>query len=69
MKAKSIPKAVEKILAERFLSEKQVAERWNVCTETVKRRRKGGLLTPHYFGDKAIRYRLSEVVAVEETVA
>ena len=49
-----------------LLSRKQVATRWSVCTETVKRKERAGLLSPVRFNRRLTRYRLSDVLALEQ---
>jgi hypothetical protein len=49
-----------------LLSRKQVAKRWEVCTETVKRRERSGLLPPVRFNQRLTRYRLRDVLALEQ---
>lgn len=44
---------------------KQLAERWKTSTETIKRRERAGLLKAIKLG-RTVRYRLSDVLAVEE---
>jgi hypothetical protein len=56
------PLADEEVL----LSRKQVAKRWSVCTETVKRKERSGLLSPVRFNERLTRYRLSDVLALEQ---
>jgi len=52
---------------ERLLSRKEIAHRWGVSTETVKRRsREGGELTPIRFNQRLVRYRMSDVLRLEE---
>jgi hypothetical protein len=59
---------VESVLhqAEKLLSRKAVAERWSCSNETVKRRTREGILHPISFNRRLIRYRLSEILAVEK---
>ena len=54
---------------ERLLSRKQVAKRWRVSTETIKRRSREGLLPPLRFNQRLIRYRLADVIRVEQDAA
>ena len=54
---------------EKMLSRKAVAERWQSCVETVKRRERAGLLKPIRFNQRLVRYRLSDVVAYENAAA
>ena len=49
-----------------LISRKQVAKRWGVCTETVKRKERSGLLLPVRFNERLTRYRLSNVLALEQ---
>jgi hypothetical protein len=56
-----LPPTDEEVL----LSRKQVAKRWEVCTETVKRRERSGLLPPVRFNQRLTRYRLRDVIALE----
>jgi hypothetical protein len=49
-----------------LLSRKQVANRWSVCTETVKRKERAGLLSPVRFNQRLTRYRLSDVITLEQ---
>ena len=50
---------------EQLLSRKAVAERWQTSVETVKRREKAGLLKAIRFNQRLLRYKLSNVVALE----
>ena len=50
---------------EKLLSRSHVAKRWGVCGATVRRREKSGLLHPIVLGPRLIRYRLSEIEAIE----
>jgi hypothetical protein len=50
---------------ERLLSRRAVADRWQTSVETVKRREKAGLLKPIRFNQRLLRYKLSEVEALE----
>ena len=51
--------------ATRLLTRKGLSDRWQVSTETLKRRERCGLLKCLKLG-KGIRYRLSDVEALEE---
>jgi hypothetical protein len=48
-----------------LLSRRDVAKRWRVSTETVKRRQRAGLLHPLYFSKRLIRYSAIEVARLE----
>jgi hypothetical protein len=51
--------------AEQLLSRQAVADRWQTSRETIKRREKAGLLKAIRFNSKLIRYKLSDVQALE----
>jgi hypothetical protein len=43
-----------------------VAQRWRVSQESIKRREKDGTLTPVYLpGGRLVRYRLADVLKAE----
>jgi len=48
-----------------MLTRKDLAARWNVCTETIKRREKVGALPFVAMGPRLKRYRLSDVLRLE----
>ena len=52
-----------------FLSRDQLAHRWSVSNETIKRREREGLLSPIRFNQRLLRYRVEEVEAVERMMA
>jgi predicted DNA-binding transcriptional regulator AlpA len=54
---------------ERQLSRKELSERWNLSIKTLKRREKEGILRPLSLGARTVRYRLSEILAIEEDAA
>ena len=54
---------------DRLLSRKEVARRWGVSTETVKRRASEGLLPPIRFNQRLVRYRLSDIRRLEDEAA
>ena len=47
------------------LSRRQTAARLNCHIETLKRREKQGKLHPLHFSSRMVRYRLSEILALE----
>ena len=53
-------------LLEQLLSRSQLAKRWSCSGETVKRRTREGVLNPLRFNQRFLRYRLSDIVHVEE---
>ena len=48
-----------------FISREALAERWDVHVETIKRDEKNGRLQPIRIGDRRIRYRLDDILAIE----
>jgi len=55
--------------SDRLLSRKDLSERWNLSTKTLKRREKAGELRPLTLSANCVRYRLSEILAIEEDAA
>jgi len=51
---------------EQLITRKSLAARWQCSPETVKRRTREGLLHPIRFNQRLLRYRLSEVLQVEQ---
>ena len=47
------------------MSRKQVCARWACCAMTLKRREVAGLLKPVRFNQRMLRYRLSDILAIE----
>jgi len=63
---KPIMKAIKsRDIVEDFISRPALAARWGCHVETLKRREKAGLLHPHGFSTRLVRYRMSEVLALE----
>jgi hypothetical protein len=54
----------ERYLEDAFLDRRQLAERHRTTVETVKRRQKAGLYIAYKLG-KHVRYKLSDIVALE----
>jgi len=50
---------------EQLLSRKAIADRWQTSVETVKRREKAGLLRAIPFNQRLLRYKLSDIEALE----
>jgi len=67
MKPHSQQKALTNQKDEVLLSRKQVADRWSVSLETIKRREAAGVLQPLRFSARQVRYRLSDVVSAEQS--
>src|SRR5260370_41834233 len=53
-------------ITDMLFSRRQVADRWSTSIETVKRRQKQGLLTPIYLSKRQVRYKLSQIIGIEE---
>ena len=51
--------------SEQLLSRRALAQRWGCCTETIKRREREGILKTIRFNQRLLRYRISDVVAIE----
>ena len=51
-----------------LLSRSQLASRWGVSKETIKRREREGLLTPIRFNQRLLRYRLEDIVTIERSL-
>jgi hypothetical protein len=51
--------------SEQLLSRRAVADRWQTSVETVKRREKDGLLKAIRFNQRLLRYKLSDIQALE----
>lgn len=54
---------------EQLLSRAQVAARWNLHPETIKRRERAGILPAVRLSSRVVRYRLSDVLALEGEAA
>jgi hypothetical protein len=48
-----------------LLSRKAVAQRWETSVETIKRREREGLLKAIRFNQRLLRYKLSDIEALE----
>ena len=54
---------------DRLISRAQLAQRWGVSKETIKRRERDGLLSPIRFNQRLLRYRLEDILAVEQSLS
>ncbi len=61
---KPLCKNEEKLRWDEMLTRRDLAHRWRVSTETLKRREKAGLLRALKIG-KGVRYRLSDILNFE----
>lgn len=50
---------------ERLLSRGELTARWSCSRETLKRREREGILKPVRFNQRLLRYKLSDIVAIE----
>ncbi|MDF1659962.1 MAG: hypothetical protein P1U58_20270 [Verrucomicrobiales bacterium] len=55
--------------SDRLISRKELSDRWNLSTKTLRRREKAGELRPLTLSANTVRYRLSEILAIEEDAA
>jgi hypothetical protein len=51
--------------SEQLLSRRALAQRWSCCIETLKRRERDGIIKSIRFNSRLLRYRLSDIIAVE----
>jgi hypothetical protein len=51
---------------ERFLSRRELGERWSLSVREIIEREKRGVLKPYRFSYKTTRFKLSDIVALEE---
>jgi hypothetical protein len=58
---------IERYRAEVLFTRQQVADRHQATVETVKRREKQGIYKPCKIG-RTIRFKLSDLVALEKTI-
>ena len=49
-----------------LISRDQLAKRWSVSKETIKRREREGLLNPIRFNQRLLRYRLEDILEIEQ---
>ena len=55
--------------SDRLISRKELSDRWNLSIKTLKRREKAGELHPLTLSANTVRYRISEILALEEQAA
>jgi hypothetical protein len=53
-------------MEEMLLTRSELARRWKVSIETLKRRERARILRPVRLDGRVIRYRLSDVLRIEE---
>ena len=68
MADKTTPKSerLKKELGEILISRKSLAKRWDVSQKTIGRYERKGLFNPISLSSNIVRYRLSEIIAIEE---
>jgi hypothetical protein len=56
---------IAKTTEDEFIERTGLAKRWKCHTETIRRKEKTGQLHPLYISSRLVRYRMSEVLALE----
>jgi hypothetical protein len=56
----------DKPAEDKLLTRREVAARWKVSIETVKRREQARILRPVRLEGRIVRYRMSDVARIEE---
>jgi hypothetical protein len=54
---------------EQFLTRGELGARWKVSLSELHNKEKAGVLKPFHFSYKIVRYRLSDILAIEEIAA
>jgi DNA-binding transcriptional regulator YhcF (GntR family) len=57
---------IDRPTEERLLTRRELAQRWKVSIETVKRRERVRMLRPMRLDGRVIRYRMSDVIRIEQ---
>ena len=58
-------RALSETMEESLLTRRELADRWKVSIETIKRRERARVLRPLRLEGRIVRYRMSDVVRVE----
>ena len=58
-------RALSETMKESLLTRRELADRWKVSIETIKRRERARVLRPLRLEGRTVRYRMSDVVRVE----
>ena len=53
-------------IEDRLLTRRELARRWKVSIETLKRRERTKILRPMRLDGRIVRYRMSDVVRIEQ---
>ena len=56
----------DKTKADSLLTRRELAPRWKVSIETLKRRERTKILRPMRLDGRIVRYRMSDVVRIEQ---
>jgi len=56
----------DKTREDRLLTRRELADRWKVSVETLKRRERTRVLRPMRLDGRIVRYRMSDVVRIEQ---
>ena len=59
-------KDLVKTMEDSLLTRRELADRWKVSIETIKRRERARVLRPLRLEGRIIRYRMSDVVRIEQ---
>jgi hypothetical protein len=54
---------------EQFLTRDELLARWRLSLSELHNKEKAGVLKPYRFSYKILRYRLSDILAIEEKAA
>jgi hypothetical protein len=65
----SVKKSGTPSIEDDLIERSTLARRWKCHRETIRRKEKTGQLHPLQLGERMIRYRLSEVLAIEAAAA
>lgn len=56
-------------MSDRLVTRKWLSDRWELSLKTLRRMEKAGKLCPITLSSNTVRYRLSEIEAIEEDAA
>jgi hypothetical protein len=54
---------------EQFLTRDELRERWRLSLSELHNKEKAGVLKPYRFSYKIVRYKLSDILAIEQEAA
>lgn len=58
-------RGLSETMEESLLTRRELADRWKVSIETIKRRERARVLRPLRLEGRIVRYRMSDVVRIE----